>query len=228
MGIHFDGNGSGDHIDLGTLDVPSGVDELSIFAWVNFDSFTVGDQRVIAKATSHDVADHWFMLSSNGSNQMRVRIKTNGTTLTHYEDSATINTGQWYHMGFVYDGSNVTLYRDGSQNGSSGQSGNVDTNASVEVRIADNPGLNRKEFDGIIEDVRIYNRALSAAEVQTIYAARGRDDIIYGLLHRWLLNEGYPGQLASGSGFIKDLAGRVNGTPSGSPPFTASELTFGG
>ena len=61
MALRFDGNGSGDHIDLGTFDVPSGIDELSIFAWVNFDNFSLGDQRIISKATSHDVSAHWFM-----------------------------------------------------------------------------------------------------------------------------------------------------------------------
>ena len=157
---------------------------------------------------------------------MRTRLKTGGTTTTHFETSTAINTGQWYHMGFVYDGSNVIFYRDGVQNGSSSKTGTIDTSGSVEVRIADNPGPSRLELDGFVEDCRIYKRALSLPEVQTIYAARGHDGIIDGLLHRWLLNEGAPGTAATGTGSIKDLTGAVNGTPASSPSYRVSELSF--
>lgn len=54
-------------------------------------------------------------------------------------------------------------------------------------------------FTGKLEDIRIYNRVLSLAEVQTIHALRGVDNITYGLLHRWPLNE-----LPIGSSFIPD------------------------
>jgi hypothetical protein len=40
---------------------------------------------------------------------------------------------------------------------------------------------------GILEDVRMYNRVLSAGEIKTLYACHGTDGIISGLLHRWIL-----------------------------------------
>ncbi len=227
MAIEFAGDTSGEHIDLGTLDLPGGLTSLTILAWVKLNNFDVGDQRVISKATSFDVEDHWFMFGGLNSNQMRARLKTTGTTTTHLETSSSINTGQWYHMGFVYDGSNIIFYRDGAQNGSSSKTGAIDTSGAVEVRIADNPGIDRKELNGFVDDCRIYKRGLSLAEVQTIHAARGHDDIIDGLLHRWLLNEGAPGTGASGSGSIKDLSiGAVNGTAASSPVYRASGLSF--
>jgi hypothetical protein len=226
MAMEFTGAGTGKRVELGTFDVPSGSDELSIFAWVIFYSFNIGDQRVISKALSHDIVDHWFMFSGLNSNQMRVRLKTGGTTLTHLETSAAINLNQLYHMGFVYNGSTVQFYRDGQQNGSSAQTGVLDQNGSVEVWIGDNPGINRKEFDGIVEDVRMYDRALSLGEVQTIYAARGGDDIVQGLSHRWLLNEGPAGQAATGAGVNKDMTGADHGTPTASPIYKASNLRF--
>jgi hypothetical protein len=228
MAIEFGGSGSGEHVDFGTLDLPSGLSALTILAWVKFNSFTLGDQRIISKATSHDVSAHWFMLSGNTSSQMRVRLKTGGTTTTHLEDSAAINTGQWYHMGFVYDGSNIIFYRDGVQNGSSSKTGVIDTSGSVEVRIADNPGIHRKELDGFVEDCRIYDRALSSSEVATLFASRGMDSNVHGLLHRWGLNEGPPGVAATGAGSVKDLRGGIDGTPASSPVYRTSELSLRG
>jgi len=226
VAIEFAGAGSGQHVELGNLDLPSDLGVLTILSWVKFNNFATYDQRIISKATTWNEQDHYFMFSGITSSQMRVRLKTDGTVTTHFETSASINTGQWYHMGFVYDGSNIIFYRDGAQNGSSSKSGTIDTSGSVETWIADNPGTNRVELDGFVSDCRIYNRALSLAEVQTIHALQGSDDIIYGLLHRWLLNEGAPGITASGAGTAIDLVGSQNGTPAASPVYQGSELKF--
>lgn len=227
MAIEFDGSGSGQHIDFGNLDLPEGLTQLTILMWVKFNSFTLGDQRIISKATSHSVQDHWFMFSGNNSNQMRARLKTGGSTTTHYENSSTINIGQWYHMGFVYNGSNIIFYRDGAQGGSSSKTGTINTSASVGVHIADNPGTDRKELDGSIEDCRIYKRALSIEEIQTIYTANGHDDILYNLVHRWLLDERSDGIVASGSDSIVDLMGTTHGSPVSNPYYRISERSFG-
>jgi hypothetical protein len=44
-----------------------------------------------------------------------------------------------------------------------------------------------EDFPGQIEDVRIYNRALSSSEIQTIYGCRGTDGIVNGLVARYAL-----------------------------------------
>jgi hypothetical protein len=40
--------------------------------------------------------------------------------------------------------------------------------------------------NGIMEDVRVYNRVLSAKEIQTIYTCKGSDGIFEGLVNRWI------------------------------------------
>jgi len=75
------------------------------------------------------------------------------------------------------------------------------------------------------EDVRIYNRVLSQAEAQTIYGCKGNDNIRDGLLHRYLLNEGYEDSTASGSGVIKDTGPSANNmTPTNSPVYYGTQL----
>jgi hypothetical protein len=80
-----------------------------------------------------------------------------------------------------------------------------------------------KSTNGIIDDVRIYNRVLTASEVATIYACRGSDSIYYGCLDRWLLNEGSKRTIISGSNIIKDMVGAQHGSPIGSPAPTWDE-----
>jgi hypothetical protein len=80
---------------------------------------------------------------------------------------------------------------------------------------------------GIIDDCRIYNRALSAAEVSTMYACRGVDGICDGLVFRTLLNEKHNGATASGAGTMKEISNyQDHGTAAGNPVYKESILKF--
>jgi len=231
MAILFGASGSGKHIKVGKIDPSDGLSEISIFSWATFDGFQTSDARIISKATGQSVSQHFFMLStvlSGGNYLMRVRLKTGGTVTTHYEDSTlgSLSVGTLYHLGFVYDGSNILFYRNGVENGSSSKTGTIDSNTTTDVRIADNPGSYRKELEASLEDIRIYERALSEEEVRTMYACCGTDNIWNGLKHRWVFNEGYEGQISSGDDSIKDITGNQHGTPASSPPYEGSKLRF--
>ncbi len=82
-------------------------------------------------------------------------------------------------------------------------------------------------LDGAIEDLRVYNRIITAEEVATIYACEGRDGITYGLIHRWPMNEGAAGVVASGTGSVKDEAtNQLNLTATNSPVYSGSQLNY--
>jgi hypothetical protein len=78
---------------------------------------------------------------------------------------ATVNT--WYHVVGVYDGSQAKIYINGVLDNFKDASGNVgDNNGSMYVGW--NQGSNWY-FNGSIDDVRIYNKALSATEIRQLY-----------------------------------------------------------
>ncbi len=96
---------------------------------------------------------------------------------------------RWYHITCTRNSSDVaTIYINGAFD-------STDLNASGSpgsdiLRIGHRTGATEEEyFNGLLEDMRIYNRVLSAAEIATIYAQRGSDNILYGLLNRWVMNE---------------------------------------
>ncbi len=104
----------------------------------------------------------------------------------------------------------------------------TETNAPTGTILSDAAELchiaNRSDtnfgFDGRISDLRIYNRILSADEIATIYAARGVDGIVDGLVMRHMMDEDALGVVASGTDLHKDLSNSGNdGTPSASPTF---------
>lgn len=166
--------GSSDHVDLGTFDVSGGA--MSIAAWFRADKLTgsAEDGRIISKATGQNTQHHYFMLStmkSDSSVRLCMRIRTNGNTKTLIADSGNLTTGQWTHAVAVYDGTDMVLYKDGVEVGRIGKSGTLDTDPTVPVWIGDNPGPSAKPFDGLIDDVRIYNRALCVDEIAELHGA---------------------------------------------------------
>jgi hypothetical protein len=98
---------------------------------------------------------------------------------------------------------------------------------SAPVGIIGNNTINSltRAFDGLISDLRIYNRALSTFELQTIFWSDGIDHIINGLKARWILLNGTNGSNAGGSNTVIDCSGNANhGTPYSSPIWTATPI----
>ena len=86
--------------------------------------------------------------------------------LSGYLDSGqTPIVGQWQHLSATYDGTTARYYIDGTQVASRSVTGSVGNSNTWRIGAYGRPpgGF----FDGLIDDVRIYNRALSAGEVQT-------------------------------------------------------------
>ncbi len=166
--LRFDG--TNDYVDLGAIDVNS--NELTITAWFKADDFDVHDARIISKAINQDEQNHWWMLSTVTSDgyKLRFRLKNNtGTTTSLVATSGDLTAGEWTHVAAVYDGSNIILYKNGAEVGRTAKTGSVATNNAVNAWIGDNPGPDRKQFDGTIDEVKIWNKALTPSEILAEY-----------------------------------------------------------
>ena len=87
------------------------------------------------------------------------------------ETTTTAVVGEWYHMTATWDGNVVRVYVNGVYNKQYNLS--TLTNLPTPTRFgASNDGI-QYQFTGIIDDVRIYNRALSAEEIGILYDVTG-------------------------------------------------------
>jgi hypothetical protein len=75
-----------------------------------------------------------------------------------------VTDGQWHHVAVVYDGSFKRLYVDGNLEASSPFSLPVDTN-DLKVRLGFNEQSPVGQYSGALDDVRIYDRAISGQEI---------------------------------------------------------------
>lgn len=94
-----------------------------------------------------------------------------GTLYNGIEGSTKLTSNVWYHVAGVADGTNLQLYLDGRLEAVTSQTISPYNN-SYPLHIGnsghDTPGMN--QFNGRVDDFRIYNRALAAAEIAGIYS----------------------------------------------------------
>jgi beta-galactosidase len=81
-----------------------------------------------------------------------------------------VNDNLWHHVAGVYDGSKVYLYVDGLLDNSEYASGVIDS-SSYNVWIGANEEAADREWNGLIDDVRIYDYGLSHAEIVNLTGA---------------------------------------------------------
>jgi hypothetical protein len=93
-----------------------------------------------------------------------------GTYFGSLESEFIITDGQWHHIGLVYDlvGLHRHLYVDGIEVAKDADSvGGVDSDGGLYIGVGND--LNATTFfSGLIDDVRIYNVALTAEEVASL------------------------------------------------------------
>ena len=174
-GIHgqaFDFSRDGSTVDA----LGNGIDDLqtlSLAAWVNMDpgtADTVVQRFVTLKVEKAVIRQN---LANNGAGgQLHFYMNFSGQeafVLEHLTAPGVLQQGCFHHVAGTYDGTTMRLYLDGVELRSEQVAGTVAAGAGVMLNQADDfEGL-----DGRLDDIRVYDRALSAAEVSQFYDAGG-------------------------------------------------------
>ncbi len=158
--LEFDG--VDDRVALSTIEL--GGPAMTIAFWFRADDFDQMDGRFISKAAGVQPDDHTWMVSTINDTGLRFRLRTGGTTTTLASATGTIATDTWTHVVARYDGQSMQVYRDAELIAETGKSGPIDVDPTRPVALGDQPQGTRP-FDGMLDDVRIYDRALLLVEI---------------------------------------------------------------
>ena len=168
--VTFDGTddfvGLGDVLDMGTND-------FTISAWVKSTSTAPGVTRngIIYKRTTSSSVNAGYKLSMpNGAFNFNIADGTNYKELT---SGSGYNDGNWHNVVAVADrASTMKLYVDGILIGSTDENnvGNIDSTTNLAIGALNTGGaVTYQQFNGSIDEVRIYNRALSQEEAWAVF-----------------------------------------------------------
>ncbi|MEL6635091.1 MAG: LamG-like jellyroll fold domain-containing protein [Bacteroidota bacterium] len=76
-----------------------------------------------------------------------------------------MNTNQWHHVAVTVDQGTITLYIDGQEVANHSYSGTPTAASDMPVNIGASPGFGGREFDGVIDEVRIWNVARTRQQI---------------------------------------------------------------
>jgi len=158
--IVFDGNN--DYINCGTSPLPAG--NISVFTWIYPTSFNNEWNIIVTKWFNPNGSDFHWALKSSTANGTNLRQNLYTTSNSDIYGTTAFSTNTWYYVGFtIVNGGTLTFYKNGVADGTSSSVSR--TPQSSNLQIGDDRGV-QYGLVGRIPQVSIYNRALSATEIQ--------------------------------------------------------------
>ena len=155
--LSFDG--TNDYVDCGSG--PSNYDNITVSAWMQ----TSTNGVLVSNRDSAGSYGTWYTLLST-------RIEIGDNSQGGYRSvtfiTPTLN-GTWHHVVYTKNGTNHTIYVDGSLDQQFTSNADISQNSPLFIGKRWTRSNDPSWFNGIIDDVRIYNRDLSAEEAELLY-----------------------------------------------------------
>jgi hypothetical protein len=168
-GFQFDGTTRIDIGDGGAFDTAA----FTVAAWVEYTDLTYQSfECPVGKVLDTTIYNSWELCYDQGSQKwLYDTVGAMPYAFAELEPSSGPAIGTWYHTAMVWDGSNKTLYIDGS---AAASATNVVVTFAVGQLVSFGADIDYGEqsspFVGVMDDLRIYSRALGSAEVAALAA----------------------------------------------------------
>jgi hypothetical protein len=160
----------------GAYDFAGSVNYVEISNEASFDFVNNFSVTLWMKAT--DLGGTWAQLVGKGDSAWSLngrwdtgvlQFSTWDPKLDYVVGVTDVADGQWHHVAIVYDGAQKLLYVDGQVDGQHAYSGQLSNN-DYRVFLGYNAEFTTGEYSGLLDDVRIYKRALTQIDIQQISA----------------------------------------------------------
>src|SRR5262245_2834158 len=164
-------NGSNAFVNLGNGPTLQFSGSMTVSAWIRASAFPVDDAAVVSKRGGTELGFQLDTTVDSGPRTIGFKLtNASGANMLRY-GGTTLQANQWYHITGVYDAAARTLdvYLNGVLDNASlvgTVTATQQNNSALNVNIGRRVGSTKFSFNGTIDEVRIYNRALSAAEIQ--------------------------------------------------------------
>ncbi|MFH1715752.1 MAG: LamG-like jellyroll fold domain-containing protein, partial [Planctomycetota bacterium] len=160
-GTALDFDGDGDYVDCGNSPLFDVTEQLTVAAWINIRAIAGDWRTIIAKGDNA-----WRMGSYQSTQRMHFAFEDGSRGWQAANSDSEVPLNEWHHVCGTYDLVNGgRIYIDGVLNGSNPDIGGITLDA-YNVYIGDNSQNTGRFWDGLIDEVVIYNRALSELEIR--------------------------------------------------------------
>lgn len=146
--------------------------QISASLWIQFTvAASTGADMILGQQSSNYGAGGYFLRRNRtaAGSGFSVFIYDGASPEPRVTASTVPTTGEWYHVAFTFDESNIRIYVNGELDGTTARSVSIDYGTGGTFAIGSHPATNAENFPGYLDDVRVYNKVLSEEEIQAIY-----------------------------------------------------------
>ena len=159
--------GSDNYVEVANEENFLYIDSFTISTWVkNITNTNNARIAIVSDNSNHKAFD---MYRTSGGNLVFNIYNDGGEGVANSCSSCVTETNSWYHVVGVFDGSNTKIYVNGVLK-------NTNTNASIDLANVTSSSLffgcesgGSSCINGVVDDMRLYNRALSQTEIVELY-----------------------------------------------------------
>ncbi len=140
---------------------------ISVETWMKITSYS--ESQIVSKWNDFDDNQRGWLLFQISSGKIRFYISSDGIEYPWAEDPVTPTLDTLYHYVGTYDGNAIQLYRNGELVYETPLNGTIFSNQANLLFGIGKETTNYRALNGIIDEVRIYNHALSPGEIKANY-----------------------------------------------------------
>lgn len=168
--LSFDG--SNDFADFGNAASLRITGNVTLSQWVKFNQIPTGT-TVYATLDKNEAGGYGIIANeqiAGGLGRLVTYFHVGGAYKNVGVNLTSLSAGVWYHVAATYNGTGVAFYLNGNLTESVAASGSITDVASYNLTIGANPGPAYNEFfNGMIDEVGVWNRSLSSSEILNMY-----------------------------------------------------------
>ena len=175
IGKALEFNGSTNYVEINDSDSLDGFDEITIEAWVKP---ILGQRGAVVSRYLYDynipINERVYELTVEPGGTIEFALSSDGSSATWLESNNTVQDNEWNHIAAVSDGNTMRIYINGEQDPNTKAAPASLHSSSYNLQIGTweySPNQRDTYFNGVIDEVKIYNRALSAEEIKADYEA---------------------------------------------------------
>lgn len=157
--------GTGSMVALPPCDITTGTgDQITLACWFKPEIVSGTERVLMAKTIGNNTNDFIWSLSLVNYTGARFRVSTAGNVTAVDIPPSSLFSNTWYHLCAIYDGQNIRFYLNGSLTWTSGATGLIGFHPQAPATLG-NLFNNSMPFYGWLDDVRVYDHALTEMEV---------------------------------------------------------------
>ena len=172
VGQAFNLNGLNGTIDFGNQIGNFGTNDFTVEFWIKTSS--TRQECILSKRPICGGCSFWNIFINAGYVQVEWDQDAVGNNYLNFTGSKKINDGLFHHVAVIRTNASALVYCDGALAGTQTTTGITSLSNSSPCQISYSPCLGFSGlslFTGLLDEIRIYTRALSLSEIQAMYAA---------------------------------------------------------